>query len=180
MSPESPVIASKQSDHCDPTSKKFAFGIAPMGVVAIGIVPMGVVCIGVVPMGLVGIGLVSMGAFTASVVGMWLLSIGFNTMAVWTAGPLSMGFVNLSGSKQQIPHVHHSHPSPLIKNSQLESQLMYSDKTACTIPFSSVSSIFSTYSTSLSKTSHNTFLSLIIMFKYLKIILNDQLQATVH
>ena len=129
MSPESPVIASKQSDHCDPTSKKFAFGIAPMGVVAIGIVPMGVVCIGVVPMGLVGIGLVSMGAVTASVVGMGLLSIGFNTMAVWTAGPLSMGFVNLSGSKQQIPHVHHSHPSPLIKNSQLESQLMYSDKT---------------------------------------------------
>ena len=129
MSPESPVIGSKQSDHCDPTSKKFAFGIAPMGVVAIGIVPMGVVCIGVVPMGLVGIGLVSMGAVTASVVGMGLLSIGFNTMAVWTAGPLSMGFVNLSGSKQQIPHVHHLHPHPLVKNTQLQSQLMYPDKT---------------------------------------------------
>ena len=100
-----------------------------MRVVAIGIVPMGVVCIGVVPMGLVGIGLVSMGAVTASVVGMGLLSIGFNTMAVWTAGPLSMGFVNLSGSKQQIPHVHHSHPHPLVKNTQLQSQLMYSDKT---------------------------------------------------
>ena len=128
MSSKSSVIHSNRPNHDAPQSKKFAFGIVPMGVVAIGIVPMGVVCIGVVPMGLVGIGLVSMGAVTASVVGMGLLSVGFNTMAVWTAGPLSMGFVNLSGSKQQIPHVHHSHPHPLIRNSQLESQLMYSDK----------------------------------------------------
>ena len=129
MSPEPQVIDSKQLNQCDPTSKKFAFGIAPMGVVAIGIVPMGVVYIGVVPMGLVGIGLVSMGAVTAFVVGMGLLSIGFDTMAAWTTGPPSMGFVNSSGSKQQISHVHHSHPHPLVKNTQLQSQLMYSDKT---------------------------------------------------
>ena len=128
MATESQEAISNSSAHCGSKPKKVAFGIAPLGVVAIGIVPMGVVCIGVVPMGVIGIGLVSMGAVTASVVGMGLLSVGLNTMAVWTAGPLSMGFVNLSGSKQQIPHLHHSHPHALMQNSHLENQLMYSDK----------------------------------------------------
>ncbi|WP_186537617.1 hypothetical protein [Synechococcus sp. BIOS-E4-1] len=127
MATESSASNSNTSEHCGSKPKKIAFGIAPLGVVAIGIVPMGVVCIGIVPMGVVGIGLVSMGAITASVVGMGLLSVGLNTMAVWTAGPLSMGFVNLSGSKQQMPHIHHSHPHAL-KKSHLESQLMYSNE----------------------------------------------------
>ncbi|WP_114992788.1 hypothetical protein [Synechococcus sp. UW179A] len=128
MATESPETNTNSPAHCGSKPKKVAFGIAPLGVVAIGIVPMGVVCIGVVPMGVVGIGLVSMGAVTASVVGMGLLSVGLNTMAVWTAGPLSMGFVNLTGTKQQIPHIHHSHPHALKKNSHLESQLMYTDE----------------------------------------------------
>ena len=129
MAKESSATNSNSPAHCGSKPKKIAFGIAPLGVVAIGIVPMGVICIGVVPMGVVGIGLVSMGAVTASVVGMGLVSVGLNTMAVWTAGPLSMGFFNLTGSKQQIPHIHHSHPIGLKKNSHLESQLMYTDKT---------------------------------------------------
>ena len=128
MTSENSASDIDSKNHCGSKPKKIAFGIAPLGVVAIGIVPMGVVCIGVVPMGVIGIGLVSMGAVTASVVGMGLLSVGLNTMAVWTAGPLSMGFVNLSGSKQQIPHIHHLHSQTSKKHSKLEAELMYSNE----------------------------------------------------
>ena len=52
------INKNKESQHCGTKPKKFAFGIAPLGIVSIGIVPMGVISIGVVPMGVFSFGAV--------------------------------------------------------------------------------------------------------------------------
>lgn len=82
---------------CGGTPKRFAIGIAPLGVVSIGIVPMGVVSIGVVPMGLLSIGAVGMGLINICVVGMGVLVAGVNVMGIWWAGVEGMGLKRLAG-----------------------------------------------------------------------------------
>lgn len=82
---------------CGGRPKRFAIGIAPLGVVSIGIVPMGVVSIGVVPMGVLSIGAVGMGLVNLCVVGMGVLVAGVNVMGVWWAGVEGMGLKRLAG-----------------------------------------------------------------------------------
>jgi len=79
----------KTSDiqHCGTKPKKFAFGIAPLGIISIGIVPMGVVSIGIVPMGVFSFGAVAMGILNLSIVGMGIISSGITTMGVWEYSP---------------------------------------------------------------------------------------------
>jgi len=72
---------------CGDKPKRFAIGIAPLGIVAIGVVPMGVVSIGVVPMGVVSLGVVGMGVINACLVGMGVLVAGVNAMGLWTLSP---------------------------------------------------------------------------------------------
>ena len=79
----------KESQHCGTKPKKFAFGIAPLGIVSIGIVPMGVISIGVVPMGVFSFGAVAMGIVNLSVVGMGIFSAGITTMGLWEYSPRS-------------------------------------------------------------------------------------------
>ena len=94
-----------QQRGCGGRPKRFAIGIAPLGVVSIGIVPMGVVSIGVVPMGVLSIGAVGMGLVNLCVVGMGVLVAGVNVMGVWWAGVEGMGLKRLAGG----PEVgHHS------------------------------------------------------------------------
>ncbi len=81
----------KESQHCGTKPKKFAFGIAPLGIVSIGIVPMGVISIGVVPMGVFSFGAVAMGIVNLSVVGMGIISAGITTMGLWEYSPKSHG-----------------------------------------------------------------------------------------
>ena len=73
--------------HCGTKPKKFAFGIAPLGIISIGIVPMGVVSIGIVPMGVFSFGAVAMGIINLSIVGMGIISSGITTMGVWEYSP---------------------------------------------------------------------------------------------
>ena len=84
-------ITNKESQHCGTKPKKFAFGIAPLGIVSIGIVPMGVISIGVVPMGVFSFGAVAMGIVNLSVVGMGIISAGITTMGLWEYSPKSHG-----------------------------------------------------------------------------------------
>ena len=79
----------EESQHCGTKPKKFAFGIAPLGIVSIGIVPMGVISIGVVPMGVFSFGAVAMGIVNLSVVGMGIISAGVTTMGLWEYSPKS-------------------------------------------------------------------------------------------
>ena len=79
----------KESQHCGTKPKKFAFGIAPLGIISIGIVPMGVISIGVVPMGVFSIGAVAMGVVNLSVIGMGIISAGITTMGLWEYSPKS-------------------------------------------------------------------------------------------
>ena len=72
---------------CGDKPKRFAFGIAPLGIVSIGIVPMGVVSIGIVPMGVVSLGVVGMGVLNACVVGMGVVVAGVHAMGIWTLSP---------------------------------------------------------------------------------------------
>ena len=83
------IINNKDSQHCGTKPKKFAFGIAPLGIVSIGIVPMGVISIGVVPMGVFSFGAVAMGIVNLSVVGMGIISAGITTMGLWEYSPKS-------------------------------------------------------------------------------------------
>ena len=83
------ITKNKDSQHCGTKPKKFAFGIAPLGIVSIGIVPMGVISIGVVPMGVFSFGAVAMGIINLSVVGMGIISAGITTMGVWEYSPKS-------------------------------------------------------------------------------------------
>jgi len=83
------IIKSKENQHCGTKPKKFAFGIAPLGIVSIGIVPMGVISIGIVPMGVFSFGAVAMGIINLSVVGMGIISAGITTMGVWEYYPKS-------------------------------------------------------------------------------------------
>ena len=83
------ITNNKESQHCGTKPKKFAFGIAPLGIVSIGIVPMGVISIGVVPMGVFSFGAVAMGIVNLSVVGMGIISAGITTMGVWEYSPES-------------------------------------------------------------------------------------------
>ncbi len=93
----------KTNQHCGTQPKKFAFGIAPLGIVSIGIVPMGVVSIGIVPMGVFSFGAVAMGIINLSVVGMGIISAGITTMGVWEYSPKSQ------------THNHHSHSQKAFK-----------------------------------------------------------------
>ena len=83
------ITNNKESQHCGTKPKKFAFGIAPLGIVSIGIVPMGVISIGVVPMGVFSFGAVAMGIVNLSVVGMGIISAGITTMGLWEYSPKS-------------------------------------------------------------------------------------------
>jgi hypothetical protein len=95
---------------CGGRPKRFAIGIAPLGVVSIGIVPMGVVSIGVVPMGVFSIGAVGMGLVNLCVVGMGVLVAGVNVMGVWWAGVEGMGLKRLAGGPGVGHHARtHSH-----------------------------------------------------------------------
>ena len=85
------ITNNKESQHCGTKPKKFAFGIAPLGIVSIGIVPMGVISIGVVPMGVFSFGAVAMGIVNLSVVGMGIISAGITTMGLWEYSPKSHG-----------------------------------------------------------------------------------------
>ena len=85
------ITNNKDSQHCGTKPKKFAFGIAPLGIVSIGIVPMGVISIGVVPMGVFSFGAVAMGIVNFSVVGMGIISAGITTMGLWEYSPKSHG-----------------------------------------------------------------------------------------
>ena len=86
----------KESQHCGTKPKKFAFGIAPLGIISIGIVPMGVISIGVVPMGVFSFGAVAMGIVNLSVVGMGIFSAGITTMGIWEYSPKSQSHHNHS------------------------------------------------------------------------------------
>ena len=101
----------KESQHCGTKPKKFAFGIAPLGIVSIGIVPMGVISIGVVPMGVFSFGAVAMGIINLSVVGMGIFSAGITTMGVWEYSPKSQS--------------HHNHwPTDKISNIKKEKMII--------------------------------------------------------
>ena len=81
------INTNQKSSHCGTSPKKFAFGIAPLGIISIGIVPMGVVSIGIVPMGVFSFGAVAMGIINLSIVGMGIISSGITTMGVWEYSP---------------------------------------------------------------------------------------------
>ncbi len=83
------INTNQKSSHCGTSPKKFAFGIAPLGIISIGIVPMGVVSIGIVPMGVFSFGAVAMGIINLSIVGMGIISSGITTMGVWEYSPKS-------------------------------------------------------------------------------------------
>ena len=83
------INKNQKSSHCGTSPKKFAFGIAPLGIISIGIVPMGVVSIGIVPMGVFSFGAVAMGIINLSIVGMGIISSGITTMGVWEYSPKS-------------------------------------------------------------------------------------------
>ena len=83
------INTNQKSSHCGSSPKKFAFGIAPLGIISIGIVPMGVVSIGIVPMGVFSFGAVAMGIINLSIVGMGIISSGITTMGVWEYSPKS-------------------------------------------------------------------------------------------
>ena len=93
------ITNKEESQHCGTKPKKFAFGIAPLGIVSIGIVPMGVISIGVVPMGVFSFGAVAMGIVNLSVVGMGIISAGITTMGVWEYSPSSQSHNHHSSSK---------------------------------------------------------------------------------
>ena len=86
---------------CGDKPKRFAFGVAPLGIISIGIVPMGVVSIGVVPMGVISIGVVGMGVLNACVVGMGVLVAGVHAMGIWSLTPGSGHQHHSSGAGQQ-------------------------------------------------------------------------------
>ena len=94
------ITNNKESQHCGTKPKKFAFGIAPLGIVSIGIVPMGVISIGVVPMGVFSFGAVAMGIVNLSVVGMGIISAGITTMGVWEYSPKSQSHIHNSHSEE--------------------------------------------------------------------------------
>ena len=83
------INKNQKSSHCGTSPKKFAFGIAPLGIISIGIVPMGVISIGIVPMGVFSFGAVAMGIINISIVGMGIISSGITTMGVWEYSPKS-------------------------------------------------------------------------------------------
>ncbi len=103
------ITNNKESQHCGTKPKKFAFGIAPLGIVSIGIVPMGVISIGVVPMGVFSFGAVAMGIVNLSVVGMGIISAGITTMGLWEYSPKSHG---------------HEHNIPPEKTSNIKKETM--------------------------------------------------------
>ena len=90
------ITNNKESQQCGPKPKKFAFGIAPLGIVSVGIVPMGVISIGVVPMGVFSFGAVAMGIVNLSVVGMGIISAGITTMGLWEYSPKSNSHEHLT------------------------------------------------------------------------------------
>ena len=73
------INTNQKSSHCGTSPKKFAFGIAPLGIISIGIVPMGVFSFGAVAMGIINL----------SIVGMGIISSGITTMGVWEYSPKS-------------------------------------------------------------------------------------------
>jgi hypothetical protein len=105
--PHLPQRSVSEERGCGGRPKRFAIGIAPLGVVSIGIVPMGVVSIGVVPMGVFSIGAVGMGLVNLCVVGMGVLVAGVNVMGVWWAGVEGMGLKRLAGGPAHGHHARH-------------------------------------------------------------------------
>ncbi len=118
------INKNKENQHCGTKPKKFAFGIAPLGIVSIGIVPMGVISIGVVPMGVFSFGAVAMGIVNLSVVGMGLISAGITTMGVWEYSPNSQ---NHSHHKQ-IPNSNKDIMMPNLFNTKEEAEKAASKK----------------------------------------------------
>ena len=103
------INTNQKSSHCGTSPKKFAFGIAPLGIISIGIVPMGVVSIGIVPMGVFSFGAVAMGIINLSIVGMGIISSGITTMGVWEYSPKS--------------HNHHNHKEKVFLEKNIDNQL---------------------------------------------------------
>ena len=113
------INTNQKSSHCGTSPKKFAFGIAPLGIISIGIVPMGVVSIGIVPMGVFSFGAVAMGIINLSIVGMGIISSGITTMGVWEYSPKS--------------HNHHKHEDKVflekkIDNKSNKNMMLFKDK----------------------------------------------------
>ena len=113
------INTNQKSSHCGTSPKKFAFGIAPLGIISIGIVPMGVVSIGIVPMGVFSFGAVAMGIINLSIVGMGIISSGITTMGVWEYSPKS--------------HNHHNHEDKVflkkkIDNKSNKNMMLFKDK----------------------------------------------------
>ena len=113
------INTNQKSSHCGTSPKKFAFGIAPLGIISIGIVPMGVVSIGIVPMGVFSFGAVAMGIINLSIVGMGIISSGITTMGVWEYSPKS--------------HNHHNHKDKVflekkIDNKSNKNMMLFKDK----------------------------------------------------
>ena len=94
------ITKNKENQHCGTKPKKFAFGIAPLGIISIGIVPMGVISVGVVPMGVFSFGAVAMGIVNLSVVGMGIISAGITTMGLWEYSPKSKSHDHQSSTEK--------------------------------------------------------------------------------
>tara|TARA_Y100000589_G_C26926675_1_gene536645 strand:+ start:182 stop:613 length:432 start_codon:yes stop_codon:yes gene_type:complete len=113
------INKNQKSAHCGTNPKKFAFGIAPLGIISIGIVPMGVVSIGIVPMGVFSFGAVAMGIINLSIVGMGIISSGITTMGVWEYSPKSFN------------HNHHKNENLLekeVNNSPNNNSMLFINK----------------------------------------------------
>ena len=114
------INTNQKSSHCGTSPKKFAFGIAPLGIISIGIVPMGVVSIGIVPMGVFSFGAVAMGIINLSIVGMGIISSGITTMGLWEYSPKSF-------------NQHHNHKNKVfleekIDNKSNKNMMLFKDK----------------------------------------------------
>ena len=110
--------------HCGTKPKKFAFGIAPLGIISIGIVPMGVVSIGIVPMGVFSFGAVAMGIINFSIVGMGIISSGITTMGVWEYSPRGDSHIHNSENKSFINRESNSKHNNMLFKTREEAENM--------------------------------------------------------
>ena len=118
------INTNQKSSHCGTSPKKFAFGIAPLGIISIGIVPMGVVSIGIVPMGVFSFGAVAMGIINLSIVGMGIISSGITTMGVWEYSPRGGTHNHYLEDKSLINSKSKSNQKNLLFNTRKEAENM--------------------------------------------------------
>ena len=118
------INTNQKSSHCGTSPKKFAFGIAPLGIISIGIVPMGVVSIGIVPMGVFSFGAVAMGIINLSIVGMGIISSGITTMGVWEYSPKGSNHNHKSEVKSSINNESNSERNDMLFETRAEAENM--------------------------------------------------------